>query len=189
MVRWWWVRHGPTNARGFCGWTDAAADLSDGRSLSALRSALPDQAVLLTSDLSRSVDTADAIARRTWSRKPPDPTLREQNFGAWEGLNYDEPEDSDQFWRDPATSAPPEGESFAALCARVATPIMELSRGEADEIVAVAHAGVVRAALALALTLPPRSALAFEISPLSLTRIDWIRGAKAWRVGCVNMQM
>ncbi|MCI4664692.1 MAG: histidine phosphatase family protein [Neomegalonema sp.] len=189
MVRWWWVRHGPTNARGFCGWTDSPADLSDGRSLSALRTALPDHAMLLTSDLSRSIDTADAIGRRTWLRREPDAAFREQNFGAWEGLSYDEPEGAEQFWRDPAAAAPPEGESFAALCARVATPIMEISRGDDDEIVAVAHAGVIRAALALALTLPPLSALAFEISPLSLTRIDWIREAKAWRVGCVNMQM
>ena len=189
MVRWWWVRHGPTNAKGFCGWTDAPADLTDGRSLAALRTALPDHALLMTSDLTRSIATADALERRTWTRRDPDAALREQNFGSWEGLGYDEPEGAEQFWRDPASASPPEGESFAALCERVAKPVMDISHSGHDEIVVVAHAGVVRAALALALTLPPLTALSFEIAPLSLTRIDWMRGSKAWRVGFVNVQM
>jgi alpha-ribazole phosphatase len=48
----------------------------------------------------------------------------------------------------------------------------------------VVHSGTVRAALSIALDLPPESALRFTIDPLSLTRIDRIAGG--WCVVGVN---
>jgi alpha-ribazole phosphatase len=48
----------------------------------------------------------------------------------------------------------------------------------------VVHSGTVRAALAIALDLPPVAALRFAIDPLSLTRIDRLAGG--WRVIGVN---
>ncbi len=190
VVRWWWVRHAPVSAQGFCGWTDAPADLSDDYSLSALRGALPEDAVLMTSDLGRAVETAEAIARRTWERRPAEQALREQNFGEWEGMSYGEDgPDLTAFWRDPAHTRPPSGESFADLCERVGKLVTASAQQERADVVVVAHAGVVRAALALALGLPPEQALAFEVSPLSLTRIDWVLGANAWRIGAVNISV
>lgn len=190
VSRWWWVRHAPVSAEGFCGWTNAPADLSDDYSLSALRAALPEDAVLLSSDLDRATATADALARRTWERRPAEPALREQHFGDWEGQSYgaDGP-DLSAFWRDPANTRPPAGESFADLCDRVAGFMREAVRQERRDVVVVAHAGVIRAALALALGLPPGQALAFEISPLSLTRIDWVLSVEAWRIGAVNISI
>ncbi|HHL22744.1 MAG TPA: histidine phosphatase family protein, partial [Aliiroseovarius sp.] len=29
MISWWWLRHGPTHAKGLVGWSDVPADLSD----------------------------------------------------------------------------------------------------------------------------------------------------------------
>lgn len=190
VVRWWWVRHAPVRATGFCGWTDVPADLSDETSLSDLRMALPEDAVLVTSDLERAASTGDALARRTWTRRSVEPALREQNFGRWEGRPYvaDAP-DLAAFWREPAVARPPDGESFADLCERVAAFVVESSRVERGDVVAVAHAGVIRAALACALGLQPSQALAFEVAPLSLTRIDWVVSAQAWRIGAVNLSV
>ena len=190
-VRWWWVRHAPARRdlggpAAFCGWSDPPADLSDEHALAVLRSALPEEAAIVSSDLTRARETADALARRNSKRLEADRHLREQNFGAWEGRPYDAPEMT-EFWRNPALAAPPEGESFAEVCDRVSRAVMTQNAAEETEIVAVAHAGSIRAALALALGLPPSQALAFEIAPLSLTRIDWLVDAKAWRIGGVNV--
>jgi alpha-ribazole phosphatase len=60
------------------------------------------------------------------------------------------------------------------------------------DIVAVCHGGSIRAALAVALGLSPVQALAFQIDPLSLTRLDHIPlpneqgGAAVWRIVTVN---
>lgn len=187
LVRWWWVRHAPVSATGFCGWSDPEADLSDEQTLAMLRASLPEDAVLLSSDLRRATATADALTRRSWMRAAPTDQLREQNFGRWEGHPYDDDPDLDSFWRDPSGFRPPGGESFADLCLRVGRFVVTESRAsESREIVSVAHAGAIRAALALALTLPPAIALSFEIAPLSLTRIDWLAEAKTWRIGTVN---
>ena len=193
IVRWWWVRHAPADStagenKSFCGWSDPPADLSDEHGVATLRSALPEEAAILSSDLWRATQTADALARRNSKRLPNSSALREQNFGAWEGKPY-EAIDLEEFWRNPALSAPPQGESFAEVCDRVGREIAHLNNGGETEIIAVAHAGSIRAALALALSLPPSQALAFEVAPLSLTRIDWLADAKAWRIGGVNLRI
>lgn len=186
-MRWWWVRHAPTRATGFCGWSDPPADIEDGQTLAALRSALPEEAALLTSDLQRAVQTADAIERRTWRRAPPIKDLREQNFGDWEGAPHNVAPADDPFWRDPAHTAPPGGESYAELIERVRGVVDGHVDLDSEDVVVVAHAGVVRAAIAVAIGLPPASALGFEVAPLSITRIDYLRAAQAWRIAAVNI--
>ena len=54
----------------------------------------------------------------------------------------------------------------------------------AGDVIAVAHAGTIRAALVVALEMPPDKALSFVIDPLSLTRLD--RLDNDWRVVAVN---
>jgi alpha-ribazole phosphatase len=54
----------------------------------------------------------------------------------------------------------------------------------AGDVLIVAHAGTIRAALALALGIEPDHALRFVIDPLSLTRLD--RLENSWRVVAVN---
>ena len=193
VVRWWWLRHAPADitsgeGKSFCGWSDPPADLSDEHGLATLRTALPEEAAIVSSDLWRATQTADALARRDSKRLPNSGALREQNFGAWEGKTYDSVE-LEEFWRNPALAAPPEGESFAEVCDRVGSEVAQINETGESEIVAVAHAGSIRAALALALSLPPGQALAFEVAPLSLTRIDWLADAKSWRIGGVNLRV
>ena len=90
----------------------------------------------------------------------------------------------------PAHEAPPGGESFVALTARVHRRSCGCQRQHAGrDIIAVTHGGTIRAALALALGLAPEAALAFTIDNLSLTRIEHFPGPggpPAWRVVTVN---
>jgi broad specificity phosphatase PhoE len=189
-LRWWWVRHAPTGAPGVIGWTDAPADLSDAAALDALAAALPD-APLVSSDLARAVATADRLAGAR-PRLGADPALRELHFGAWEGMTADAvaarwPEESRRFWGEPGAAAPPGGESFDAMAARVGAAVDRLNAGiGAGDVIAVAHMGVVMAALARALGLTARQAMGFRIDTLSVTRLDWLPEAGAWRVEGVN---
>jgi alpha-ribazole phosphatase len=153
-----------------------------------LRAALPEKAVLVSSDLRRAIQTAEKLARKSWQKTEPTKHLREQNFGDWEGKSYDQAGAAiEAFWRDPALSVAPNGESFAQVCDRVGRYVTAASKSGQHEFIAVAHAGAIRAALALALTLPPSMALRFDVAPLSLTRIDWIVDHETWRIGAVNM--
>jgi broad specificity phosphatase PhoE len=76
------------------------------------------------------------------------------------------------------------------VVARVSGAIHRLVAEQAGrDIIAVAHGGTIRAALALALGLEPEAALAFTIENCSLTRIDHIEGpgqGHGWRVVTVN---
>ncbi len=85
-----------------------------------------------------------------------------------------------------AKRRPPEGESFADMVERVTPALTELGvKAMADGPLAiVAHAGTVRAGLALAMGTMPE-ALTFEVAPLSVTRLRCF-GA-AWSIVCVNV--
>lgn len=167
---------------------DGAPDLSDGAAIAALAAALPEGAHWVTSPLRRAVETATALAVAAARPRPAaerEADLMEQDFGDWEGRPYDRIDPA--FWDAPATNRPPGGESFADVVDRVSALVLRLSAVAERDIVAVAHAGVIRAALAQALRCPPAGALRFAIDPLSTTRLDIFSGATpAWRVVFTN---
>jgi alpha-ribazole phosphatase len=113
-----------------------------------------------------------------------DDDLWEQDFGHWDGVDYARLPDLGSL--SPlalASHRPPGGESFADLCARVA-PAIKRAIGSGGRIAIVAHAGTVRAALALATGAIP-NALAFEVDPLSVTRLRYFPNG-SWSVIAVN---
>lgn len=196
-TRWWWVRHAPVMDDRGCiyGQLDLSADCSDRPAFEGLARRLPQGAVWLTSHLMRTKETAAAIQAAGLPAPAPreDRALAEQSFGAWQGQKRAEIHRRFSawpgFWLAPADHAPPEGESFATVVARVAQAIARHTASHAgQDIVAVAHGGTIRAALAVALDLAPAAALAFSVDNLSLTRLDHIAGdgAEAWRVVTVN---
>lgn len=175
MTRLWLVRHGPTHARVLLGRTDLPADLSDHAAIARLRAALPEAAVV-SSDLRRAVATADALAGPD-RRLPHEQALREMDFGDWDGRAAAEIEDPTLrlFFEDPGARRAPEGESWDDLAARVSTALDRLARDRAD-LVVVAHMGAILTQWARATGLAPYDALAQEIVPLSVTRIDLHQG-------------
>jgi alpha-ribazole phosphatase len=200
VTRWWWIRHAPVvNPDGiFYGQRDLPAELDDAAPGTALAAALPAGAVWVVTPLRRTAQTADAI--RACMREPgPDPVVEagliEQSFGDWQGRPQAEvfaaPDgELHPFWRRPARERPPGGESYAELTARVREAVRRLCASHrGHDLIAVAHGGTVRAAVALALDLTPEAALRVVADCWSLTRLDYVElpgQPPAWRVGWVN---
>ena len=176
MTTFWWVRHGPTHSKAFAGWRDIPADLSDKAALDRLADYLPQDAIVISSDLIRSIATADAI-QRDRTRLPHDPGLREFNFGLWDGMVFSDvaaayPDLSYAYWDDPGEAVPPEGESWNAAAARVNAAVDRLIADHAGrDIVAVAHFGVILTQLQRGLGCTAYEALSHTIDNLSATRI------------------
>jgi alpha-ribazole phosphatase len=201
-TRWYWVRHAPVNNPGgaIYGRRDVPADVSNLKLLGGAASRLPTQAVWLITPLRRTRQTAEGLVAAADGRLGSPafavvPELMEQDFGEWQGRQkadlYDETGQPHPFWTSPATERPPGGESFAELMDRVHPAIARLSAAHAGrDIVAVAHGGPIRAAVALALGLDPETALRFVVDNLSITRLDLLElgeGAPEWRIGGVNL--
>lgn len=194
-TRWWLVRHAPVpcpHSR-IHGRLDVACDTSDDEDFRQLSLRIPSHAVLVESGLMRCRQTAGALEAAGLVLPPPmiEPDLAEQDFGRWQGKSWMELEaakdpDLEAFWADPAHAVPPGGESFAQVCDRVSAAIRRLSETHAGrDVLAVVHAGTIRAALAMALKLDPAQALSFSVRPLSLTRLDGL--PEGWRIECVNV--
>lgn len=192
---WWWVRHAPVIDPGktLYGQTDLPADTESpmvARLLDILARRLPADANWIITPLQRTRQTATALSARLGVTVDPkvEPALIEQHFGAWQGrpkaavygaMGPDHP-----FWQAPATTAPPDGESFADLVDRV-RPIVTTPKEDRRPLIVVGHAGAIRAALAIALDLAPDAALRFHLDPLGLTRIESF-SPHGWRVTTVN---
>ena len=179
----WLVRHAPVDGpRGVIHGPDAPADVGDAAGFAALRAKLPAKALAVCSPARRTCETALALGLDPVKQD----AFREQDFGAWTGRRHDDlvAELGDvyrDFWKSPASNAPPGGESFVDQISRAKAGLAELPAGDA---VLVVHSGTIRAVLAIALDLAPDAALRFVIDPLSLTRID--RLDSGWRVVAVN---
>ena len=203
ITRWTFVRHAPViGGDGILYAThDEPADCSDRRAFAALATAMPKDALLLTSGLRRTEATADAIIAGGWSSRDRgiDARLAEQHYGAWHGLSpaavaeRRAGQPAHKFWFTTADDRPPCGESFRDVSARVSEALVEVAASSAGRnIVAVAHGGTIRAALALALGIDLDRALAISVDNLSLTRIDHKPGhgpGGDWRVVYVNRRL
>jgi alpha-ribazole phosphatase len=202
-TRWWWVRHAPVYGHGgrIYGQTDHPADCGDHDVFEGLARILPSEAVILVSNLRRTQQTAAAIlAKMDGVSLTPRvvPELAEQHFGVWQGMTHDQVHrlrqaEAHRFWLAPAHERPDGGESFVEVMARVRDAIERLSAEyDGRDVIAVAHGGSIRAALALALNLDPEAALRFSIDNCSVTRLDRFRleneGRESvlWRVTMVN---
>ena len=176
MTQFYFVRHGPTHAKGMVGWTDLPADLSDTAQIARLSDHLPQDALVISSDLTRCVTTADAIAfgRR---RLPHDPDLREIHFGAWEMLHHTEIEARDPdliraFWDRPGDVRAPDGETWNEVSTRVSRAVDRLvERHMGQNIIVVAHFGAILTQVQRALDISAYDAFANQIDNLSVTEI------------------
>lgn len=151
------------------GRTDPAACLDDDARVTAVRAAVGLPKARIVSPARRAKETAAALWPNV-AAIPEDPRLWEQDFGAWDGLPFDQIPDIGALSGDElADHKPPGGESFRDLCDRVWPALLEIAAA-GPETAIVAHAGVVRAGIALAIG-APAPALKFEAAPLSITRL------------------
>lgn len=187
MSRIFWVRHGPTHAKGMVGWSDLPADLSDRAQIARLSAHLPQEAVVISSDLSRAAATADAV-QGDRPRLPHDPDLREMHFGDWELRHSRDIADQERlhaFWERPGETRPPGGESWNELTARVDRAVARLIEAHPGrDIVAVAHFGVILSQLQQALELATNEAFTHKIDNLSVTELH--RRGTHWHAAGFN---
>jgi broad specificity phosphatase PhoE len=202
-TRFFWVRHAPVRDDGGCiyGQRDLSCDCSDGHVFVALARVLPRDAVWIASNLRRTHETARAIWAADRNKfaavafRQVD-ALAEQNLGEWQGLNRADffkqrKPTPGSFWFAPADERAPRGESFSDLVARVRgaiTALIDAHRG--GDVIAVAHGGTIRAAIAIALGLIPQAGLAFATDNCAITQLDFYQGeeGQGWRVVTINHQ-
>lgn len=123
--------------------------------------------LVLTSDLKRAVSTTALLG---YPDATLEPLLREQNVGAWTGVEIarlmaDAP-GAYAGWR-AGTFAPENGEIWSEFRDRVGSAIDKALSSDAQTILMVCHGGVIRAALDGTLGLPP--ARIIPVGPASLT--------------------
>lgn len=189
MTRLHWVRHGPTHQKAFTGWRDVPADLTDLAHVARVNAALPRDGLVVSSDLLRARQTADALAGGR-EILPSERSLREFDFGDWDGLHFSEvaerdPELSRRYWEEPGDLAPPGGESWNAVARRVSDAVDTLCAAHPDrDLILVAHFGVILVAIARAAACPAVDALGHTIDPLSITRMS--RDGDGWSLEAIN---
>lgn len=169
------IRHTRTAAEpGLCyGQSDIALADSFPEEAQALQQKLPaltDNCKVFSSPLSRCRQLAELISRNVTT----DDRLLEIDFGAWEGLRFDAIEaDVLQHWTDNFVHLPPpNGESFTDLCQRADSFWQDLLNHEAEQILVITHAGVIRALLAQLLKLPPANAFQFRVDVGSVHKLQ-----------------
>ena len=191
-TRFWWVRHAPTHQKVVTGWRDVAADLSDSAHLERLSKFLPKNALIVSSDLVRAKQTADAI-QLDRKRLADSSELREINFGDWDGRHFSDvaesdPELSRAFWENPGEVEPPNGESWNMAEERARSFVdRALIKHSGRDIILVAHFGIILTQLSSALAIPPAEVLAQKIDPLSVTQL--VHRSGHWRAMLINHQV
>lgn len=198
---WCWIRHAPVHSDGrIYGQSDLDCDCREESTFAGLARVLPRDALWVTSNLRRAAQTADAIRRwlprttHTLDEITVEARFAEQHLGDWQGLTRDQVsilrKGSHSVWLAHADERPKGGESFVDLIKRVTAGIQHLNvECQQESIVAVAHAGTIRAALCFALELTPERALAFTLDNCSVTTLTYLgedTPGHNWRVGQVN---
>ena len=183
------IRHGPTHLKSMVGWSDVQADLSDTAKLACLYALLPKDGYVVSSDLRRAVETADAL-QLPQTRLPHETGLRELNFGDWELKTFQEIDHIDHdrvfsFYDNPGESRAPKGESWNGFCARVNSAVDRLMKSYPNyPLVIVCHFGVVISQLQRAEGKGPKHAMRHQIDNLSLTHLSNKQGD--WSIHKIN---
>lgn len=109
---------------------------------------------IYTSDLVRTVETAQPTSELLNAEIVKIPSFKEINFGEWEGLTYEEikkhwPKDIEDFFHRPATIKISGGESFKEVQERAWASFQEVvaSHGGDESLLIVSHGGTVRTLL------------------------------------------
>ena len=134
--------------------------------------------VIVTSPLRRTVQTAQAVAAVTGAAVVTDDGFRETDFGAWEGLTFAEvrerwPAEISAWLADPEV-APPGGESFTDVSARVTAALDRVLAARAGQtVLIVSHVTPIKMLVTAALLAPPAALYRMHLDVAALSEIDW----------------
>ncbi len=172
------IRHAPSQPAGYLyGQTDADIGLIEGSVAEGVRGLIGAPDLVVCSPATRCQKTCDGVLSDDYPRET-NADLWEQSFGRWDGLAFKELPDIGTLQDEAlAAFAAPDGESFIDLCNRVQPVIRQICQMRVEENISLfVHAGVVRAALALAFG-SYAAALKCEIDPLSVTNLRFLGDA------------
>jgi probable phosphoglycerate mutase len=186
------VRHGQTDhtlGKRFSGSGGADPGLTpDGEAqAAAVAAVLADRggvAAVVTSPLRRARETAEVIADRVGAPMREVADFRECDFGEWDGHTFAEVQEKWPAelaaWLADTTVAPPGGESFDVVRRRVLVARDKLlARYPAKAVVVVTHVTPVKVLVGDTLGAPTTALFRMEMSPASLTEIQWFAGGAA----------
>ena len=145
---------------------------------SAKRLASAGLGVIVTSPLLRTVQTAQEVGAVTGAAVVTDDGFRETDFGAWEGLTFAEvrerwPAEVAAWLADPEV-APPGGESFTDVSARVTAALHRVLAARAGQrVLIVSHVTPIKTLVAAALLAPPPALYRMHLDVAALCEIDW----------------
>lgn len=128
---------------------------------------------IVSSPLTRTLQTASAVAAAVGCEVEIDDRFVELDYGDWDQRPLAEvtPEEWRE-WRDDLRFAPPGGESIAALGERVRAGLDALApEASCDDVLVVSHVSPIKAAVAWAVGGTDEMAWRLFVAPASLTRI------------------
>jgi len=139
---------------------------------------------IVSSPLSRTRRTAEAVAEATGAPLLVDDGLVETDFGQWEGKSFAEVSaqwpDEMTAWLASTDAAPPGGESFAATARRVLAALDRLLAAHAGRtVVVVSHVTPIKTLLCRALLAPPAALFRIHLDVASLSEVDWFSDGPA----------
>lgn len=132
---------------------------------------------VVSSPMTRCQDFAQHLARVLGLPLTVEPSLREVGFGAWEGLSRkavrtERQEEYLAFLADPVGARPPGSECLEAFVQRVRDGLARLEQDHPGEhVLVVTHAGVIRAAVCIALDIPLHAMYRIKVPYAGLTRL------------------
>jgi probable phosphoglycerate mutase len=186
------LRHGRTewNATGrFQGQLDSALDgIGRAQAEAAAVAVGPMQPdAIVSSDLSRTLDTARAVAAETGLEVVADKRLREIDLGSWQGLTRAEARaqfpDEYAAWQAGSDARRGDGETYAEVGSRAVACIEEWlsSLGPGATLVAVTHGGTARATIGTLLGFDPD--MYWRLAPLGNCRWSLLTDiGRGWRL-------
>ncbi|MEV0469999.1 bifunctional RNase H/acid phosphatase [Streptomyces prunicolor] len=140
---------------------------------------------IIASPLTRTRETAAAVADRLGLPVTIEEGLRETDFGAWEGLTFGEvreryPEDLTTWLADPTAQPTGGGESFADTATRIAATRDKLTATYAGRtVLLVTHVTPIKTFVQLALGAPPESLFRMELSAASISAVAYYADGNA----------
>jgi ribonuclease H / adenosylcobalamin/alpha-ribazole phosphatase len=177
------LRHGQTEmsvAGRFAGRSDVPLTSVGVQQAAAVAERLAGRGIdlVVSSPLSRALDTARAVADAAAAPLAIDDSFAETDFGDWEGLTFGAVLDrwpaQLAAWQRDSDTAPPGGESFSAVASRVNRALDQLlADHQGHTIVVVSHVTPIKTLVCRALVAPLAAMFRMHLDVASLCEAAW----------------
>lgn len=133
--------------------------------------------IIISSPLNRTKQTANALARATSLPINYNDFWIECSFGIWDGMSINEvkekyPADY-HAWLCSTSFAPPEGESYDAVSARIDMALEEIvAKYPGQRVAVITHNGTIKTAAKLAIGAQADSIFHIDVAPCSITTLS-----------------